>query len=110
MRNGALRGVLAALLVTASTVLVTATVLVACGGDESQRPTTPEWQPSQRTPRVSRGWWSEPVERYCEEDRECHADERCQLMRLGTCPQCPRGEDAKICVPRDSSQGAQARH
>lgn len=102
MSNRALRRVLAALLVTASIALV------ACGGDESQQPTTPEWQPTQRTARVSRGWWSEPVERYCEEDHQCHADERCQLMRLGTCPRCPRGEDARICVPRDGSQGAQA--
>lgn len=76
--------------------------LVACGGDDSeQRRTTVDWQPSDRLPQTASHWWWEPVERYCEEDSDCRSGEECVFMRLGTCPGCPRGEDADVCLPRD---------
>ena len=97
MQNG-LGWILAALLVA------TGLALGGCGGDEgSQQRTTPDWQPSERLPTLSQRWWWEPVERPCEEDSDCPNGERCQLMRLSTCPQCPPGEMAEICVPRNQS-------
>ncbi len=101
MRNGAISTVLASLL------CVGALALGACGGDESNRRDI-SWHPDDRLPGHTRHWWWEATERACEEDSDCRSDERCQLMRLGTCPTCPRGEDHEICVPR-SSGGANAR-
>ena len=84
--------------------------LGACGGDDSeQRRTTVDWQPSDRLPQTASHWWWQPVERYCEETRDCRQGETCQLMRLGTCPGCPRGENARICVgPDDEEEGRRA--
>lgn len=100
MRNGAQVGILASL------VVIGALGLSACGGDESARREA-TWRASERLPTTATHWWWEPVERICEEDRNCPSGERCQLMRLGTCPECPRGESAKICVPREGN-GARA--
>lgn len=80
-------------------VLAVASVgLLGCGGDTSQQRTQPTWQASDRLPQLAQHWWWEPVERYCEEDQDCEQGETCQTMRLGTCPQCPQGEIAEICV------------
>lgn len=94
MRNGAITRILAGLVVTG------ALALGGCGGDDSARREV-TWRASDRLPNSASHWWWDPVERTCEEDSDCVADERCQLMRLGTCPGCPRGEDHEICVPRD---------
>ena len=43
----------------------------------------------------------------CEEDEDCRSGEHCRLMCLGTCPGCPRGEDARVCVgPASNGDGA----
>ena len=53
-------------------VVLLSLLALACGGDDAdRRRTTPDWEPSQRVPTSSERWWAEPVERYCEEDREC---------------------------------------
>lgn len=89
-----------------SKVLATLAVAVGlalggCGGDDSSaQRTTPTWQPDERLPAMSQRWWWEPVEQPCEEDSDCPDGQRCQLMRLSTCPECPPGELAEICVPR----------
>lgn len=75
--------------------------LAACGGDDSAARRDDPWRPSDRMPQVAQHWWWEPVERACEEDSDCEAGEHCRVMRLGTCPTCPRGEDAHVCVGRD---------
>lgn len=88
--------------ILAALVVAAGLALGGCGGDEgSQQRTTPEWEPDERLPAMSQRWWWEPVERPCEEDSDCPNNQRCQTMRLSTCPQCPPGELAKVCVPRD---------
>jgi len=71
--------------------------LGACGGG-AQEQREPDWRPRERVPTVAEHWWHEPVERACEEDADCERGERCRTMRLGTCSNCPPGEQAKICV------------
>mgnify|MGYP001628086446 CR=1 FL=1 len=91
-------------------VVLLSLLALACGGDDAdRRRTTPDWEPSQRVPTSSERWWAEPVERYCGEDRECRQEETCQQVRLGTCPRCPRGEDARICVGETEEPRARAR-
>ncbi|MFK7987453.1 MAG: hypothetical protein AB8I08_15635 [Sandaracinaceae bacterium] len=81
--------------------------LVACGGDDSERRrTTVDWQASDRLPQTASHWWWQPVERYCEESTDCRQGETCQMMRLGTCGACPRGEEAMICIPREDARQA----
>ena len=75
--------------------------IAGCGGDDSPRRAEVTWEPSARLPADVHHWWGEPVERYCDEDRDCHAGEHCRRMRLRTCPRCPLGEIAEVCV--DSS-------
>ena len=69
----------------------------ACGGGEPQR-RDPNWRARERLPNVAEHWWWAPVERACEEDDDCDEGETCQNMRLATCTNCPRGEQARICV------------
>lgn len=92
-----------------STMLATllclgALALGACGGESQNRPEI-TWRASDGLPLYTSHWWWEAPERACEEDDDCRSGERCQLMRLGTCPACPRGEDARVCIPRDGSSG-----
>lgn len=101
MPNGALSGILASLFIAG------ALALGGCGGDDTARREV-SWRPSDRLASSASHWWWEPVERICEEDSDCPTGGRCQLVRLGTCPSCPRGEDHQICVPRDGD-GSQAR-
>lgn len=90
-------------------VVVASVGLLGCGGESPQR-TDPTWQASDRLPQLAQHWWWQPVERYCEEDRDCQAGETCQTMRLGTCPQCPRGQVAEICVgPNSGGENRQGR-
>jgi hypothetical protein len=98
MRNGSHRKLVVALFAALGLALG------ACGGDDAERRTTPDWQPSERRPSVSQRWWWEPVERPCEEDADCREGERCQHMRLSSCESCPPGEVAQICVPRDGAR------
>lgn len=79
---------------TLGVIGLTALVVAACGG--SPPPEDP-WRASARALNVSDRWWWEPEEVYCEEDEDCLAGETCQSMRLGTCPQCPRGESTGVC-------------
>ena len=102
LRNRALSTILASL------VCAGALALGACGGDESPRRET-TWQASDRLPIYRTHWWYEPNERACEEDSHCRSGERCRTMRLGTCPGCPRGEDARVCVPREEIGRASCR-
>lgn len=101
MRNGALRTIVASLL------CVGALALGACGGDDGPRRAEVTWRPGDRLPQSAAHWWWEPTERACEEDEDCRSGEHCRLMRLGTCPGCPRGEDARVCVgPASNGDGA----
>ena len=92
-------------------VVLLSLLAFACGGDDAQRRRTAvDWEPSQRVSQTSDHWWATPVERYCEENQDCRPNERCQQVRLGTCPRCPRGEDARICVGEgDEEPAARAR-
>lgn len=83
-------------------VLSAGLALGACGGGEPQR-RDPNWRASERIPNVAEHWWWEPVERACEEDDDCRDGETCQNMRLATCTNCPRGEQARICVGGEES-------
>jgi len=71
-------------------------------GKEPERPRPPvTWEPN-GSPLQSGGWHEdEPFEHECEEDRDCEDGLECRQMRLGTCTNCPRGEDARICVDPD---------
>lgn len=81
--------------------------VVACGGDGSQQRATTPWHPNETAPTVSQRWWWQPVERACEDDSDCRRGERCSRMRLSSCPTCPPGEVAELCIARDSG-GARA--
>ncbi len=96
MRNGALSTILACL------VSASGLALGACGGDDSARREV-TWRPDERLPQHAAHWWWEPPERQCEEDEDCRTGETCHNMRLGTCPGCPRGEDAEMCIPREEA-------
>ncbi|MGE0786093.1 MAG: hypothetical protein AB7S26_10420 [Sandaracinaceae bacterium] len=84
-------------------VVLFGALCLACGGDDSSsQRTTPEWQARERLPIVSLHWWGNPVERFCEETTDCERGEQCQQVRLSSCRNgCPRGEDARVCVPHD---------
>ena len=85
--------------VAALTVALACFGLMACG--EAPPPQETTWRPSDRLPLSAQHWWWDPVEYACAEDSDCESGETCQRMRLGTCPECPRGEDAHVCVDRE---------
>ena len=93
MRDGVLSTVLACLMCFG------ALAIGGCGGDETNRREV-TWRPNARLPGHAEHWWWEPTERTCEEDDDCRSGERCQRMQLSSCEQCPRGEDAMVCVER----------
>lgn len=103
MRDGSL-----GMKVLTSLVLALGLALGACGGG-NQEQRDPGWEARERVPQVAEHWWHEPVERPCEEDEDCEQGEHCRNMRLGTCPGCPRGEEAMICVGESTEEGSPRR-
>jgi hypothetical protein len=90
----------------AGAVLVAAALMLgACGGSP---PPEDEWAPSRRALNVSDRWWWGAYEVYCEEDEDCPtAGDSCRSVRLGTCPNCPRGEDTGVCFSPDGEMRQQ---
>jgi hypothetical protein len=79
----------------AATALVLG-ILTACGGGAPQR--DPGWEAAQRLPDLAPHWWWDPLERHCEEDDDCGQGGNCRSVRLGTCSNCPPGENVMMCV------------
>lgn len=83
-------------------------VLGACGAGTQEQQREPNWRAREQAPALAEHWWHEPVERACEEDSDCQQGETCRTVRLGTCSNCPPGEEAKICVGGDSAGSRRA--